>query len=122
MLSSIDSAGIPTGGAPDIALVLLAPDLTWAEVAIHVLATVLGSTTGCVVLYAIGRRGIQLLLNRGSLRCYKNAIKNFRSLGHWAVFGGVLGPPPFPTKRPSAEERVQNEVRKSSSISSRRVP
>ena len=64
-LAFLDSAGIPTGGAPDIALILMAPDITdMAGLVWLVLATVIGSVLGCLVLYQIGRVGGERVLRR----------------------------------------------------------
>lgn len=98
-LAFLDSAGIPTGGAPDIAILLMAPDavgpigLLWL-----VLAAVLGSVLGCMVLYRIGRVGGERVLTRFAAEQRQQVKEKLDLYGFWAMFFSVMGPPPYPTK------------------------
>ena len=98
-LALIDSAGVPTGGAPDWMLVLLLsehsklPDL----IAIVPLA-VLGSSTGCMVPYYLGRRGGEFVLSRfDANRCRVMRVRIDR-YGFWSMVFSVMVPPPYPMK------------------------
>ena len=98
-LAFLDSAGIPTGGAPDIAIILMAPDivepvgLLWL-----VLGSVLGSVLGCLVLYRIGRVGGERVLARFAAEQRVQVKQKLDLYGFWAMFFSVMGPPPYPTK------------------------
>lgn len=98
-LSIIDSAGVPTGGGPDVVIALLTslnPQAGYA--AGLVLAATVGSALGCVGLYWLGLRGGEI----GSRRFAASAVAMARSSldrhGVWVVFIAVLAPPPVPTK------------------------
>lgn len=98
-LAFLDSAGIPTGGAPDIALILMAPDITdMAGLVWLVLATVIGSVLGCLVLYQIGRVGGERVLRRFDSDKRQQVKEKLDLYGFWAMLFSVMGPPPYPTK------------------------
>jgi membrane protein YqaA with SNARE-associated domain len=98
-LSVIDSVGVPTGGGPDVVIALLASLHPQTVYAVElVVAAVLGSAVGCLMLYWIGLRGGEA----GARRFAPDAIARARSRlerhGAWVVFLAVLAPPPIPTK------------------------
>jgi membrane protein YqaA with SNARE-associated domain len=96
-IALLDSAAIPLVGGPDGMVMLLAwqrPDrLLWI-----VLAASLGSALGCLILYRIGRAGGEMVLARISPRRKKWVKHKVETNAFWAVFLGVIVPPPFPTK------------------------
>lgn len=99
VLSIIDSAGVPTGGGPDVVVALLTALHPQALNAVGlVLAATIGSAIGCAALYWVGLRGGEL----GARRFAANAVARARSSldrhGAWVVFFAVLAPPPVPTK------------------------
>ncbi len=98
-LSFVDSAGIPTGGGPDFAVVILSglqPD--FLRVALFVLAATLGSTVGCTALYFFGRKGGELALRRFDITHRDRVRDQIDRNGFGAIFIAAMGPPPFPTK------------------------
>ncbi|MFC1526084.1 YqaA family protein [Candidatus Latescibacterota bacterium] len=99
LLSMVDSAGIPTGGAPDVAILVMAPMAagSWQVVGLVVTA-VIGSTAGCVILYLVGQRSGARLLARFDVGARERAHQQINRHGIWAVAVAVLGPPPYPTK------------------------
>jgi membrane protein YqaA with SNARE-associated domain len=99
LLSVGDSAGIPTGGGPDVLLLLQSANLdrTTAVVVLAMLAT-LGSTIGCLVLYVIGRRSGRVALRRFSDARVEAARNRLSQHGPWVIFLAVMAPPPYPTK------------------------
>ena len=86
-LSFLDSAGIPTGGGPDVAVVILSglqPE--FLRVALFVLAATFGSTAGCTALYFFGRKGGELALRRFDGE-YRERVKDqIRRNGFGAIF------------------------------------
>ena len=98
-LSFIDSAGLPTGAAPDFALMALAhmrPQLL-VVIALVVCCTI-GSAVGCVVLCYAGRKGGQLILGKFDEQRRAQVQEYIDRYGLWAVMAAVMGPPPIPTK------------------------
>jgi membrane protein YqaA with SNARE-associated domain len=96
-IALLDSAAIPMVGGPDGMVMLLAwqkPDrLLWI-----VLAASLGSALGCLILYRIARAGGEMVLARISPGKQKWVRHKVETNAFWAVFLGVIVPPPFPTK------------------------
>jgi membrane protein YqaA with SNARE-associated domain len=98
-LSVIDSAGVPTGGGPDVVITLLAslnPDPSFA--AALAAAAAIGSVIGCLALYWIGLRGGSAGAQRFAPNAVAKARQNLERHGAWVVFLAVLAPPPIPTK------------------------
>jgi len=96
-IAFLDSAAVPMAGGPDAVLLLLSwqrPALVPAIVA----AAALGSTLGCLVLYAIGRKGGESVLARFGPERSAWVRRKMDEYGAGAVFVSVLAPPPFPTK------------------------
>lgn len=98
-LALVDSAGVPTGGAPDWMLVLLLSDQsTLPDLIAIVPLAVLGSSTGCMVPYYLGRRGGELVLCRFDAdRCRAMRVRIDR-YGFWSMVFSVMVPPPYPMK------------------------
>ena len=96
-ISFLDSALVPLAGGPDAVILLLAglrPSIFfWIA-----LTATLGSTSGNMILYGIGRKGGEKALSRFSPDRVAQIEQKMRIYGSWAVFGAVLAPPPFPTK------------------------
>ena len=98
-LSFIDSAGLPTGAAPDFLLMALAhmrPQLL-SVIALVLFCTV-GSAVGCVALCYAGRKGGQIILGKFDEQRRAQVREYIDRYGLWAVMAAVMGPPPIPTK------------------------
>ena len=97
LISFLDSAAVPMAGGPDAVILLLAwqrPSLIFAIA----LTASLGSTLGCLVLYAIGKKGGGSILARFGPEKVERMKRRMDEQGAWAVVGAVIAPPPFPTK------------------------
>ena len=98
-LALMDSAGVPTGGAPDWMLVLLLsehsalPDL-FATVSL----SVLGSAMGSMLPYYLGRRGGELVLRRFAADRSRVMGSRIHRYGFWFMVFSVMVPPPYPMK------------------------
>jgi membrane protein YqaA with SNARE-associated domain len=58
----------------------------------------LGSVVGCLLLYAVGRKGDQFIMRRFSAARVERALGAFRRFGIMAVLIPSLLPPPMPFK------------------------
>lgn len=98
-LSFIDSAGLPTGGGPDFAVVILSGlQSQFLQVALFVVAATLGSTVGCTALYFFGHKAGELALRRFDITHRDRVKDQIDRNGFGAIFIAAMGPPPFPTK------------------------
>ncbi len=99
LLALIDSAGLPTGGGPDLLLLILTVDaVTSVAITKLVAATVAGSTLGCLALYLVGQRGGMRIFER-LVHARRNVIEErIKSHGLWAISLAMMSPPPYPTK------------------------
>jgi membrane protein YqaA with SNARE-associated domain len=97
-IAFLDSAGVPLPGGVDWCLILLCaarPEQTL----LYVLLAIAGSMAGCLVLYGLGRKGGQALLERrvGSARA-ENIRARLRRSEFMAVTLAAIAPPPMPFK------------------------
>ena len=98
-LAFIDSAGIPTGGGPDwMLLVMVSESQLLIELLAFVPAAVVGSATGCLIPYYIGRKGGHLVLKRFDADRRETVRDKIDRYGLWAVTFSVIAPPPYPMK------------------------
>ena len=99
LLSVADSAGIPTGGGPDVLLILQASVTdSMTSVAILTLIAAVGSTIGCLFLYGVGRRSGRVALRRFSEQRIESIRRRLSLHGPWVILLAVMAPPPYPTK------------------------
>jgi membrane protein YqaA with SNARE-associated domain len=96
-ISFIDSAAVPLAGGPDAVLLLLSWQRPGIFFLIALVATA-GSTLGCLVLYAIGRKGGRKALSRFHPRKIEWVETRMQEYGVWIIVASVIAPPPFPTK------------------------
>jgi membrane protein YqaA with SNARE-associated domain len=95
MLTLLDSAAIPTAGAPDALLLVLA---TQGQAFFAALVATLGSTAGCVILYLMSRAAGAAALNRFSEVRRERTLRWLARYDLLAVLVAVILPPPFPLK------------------------
>ncbi len=98
-LALIDSAGVPTGGAPDWMLVLLLSEHSaLSDLIATVPLAVLGSAMGSMVPYYLGRRGGELVLRRFAADRSRVMGSRIHRYGFWFMVFSVMVPPPYPMK------------------------
>ena len=98
-LSFIDSAGLPTAAAPDIALMILAQiRLESPQIIALLAAATIGSTLGCALLYYVGCKDGDVALRRFDPKRRERVKERIDRYGFWAIIAAVMGPPPVPTK------------------------
>ncbi len=96
-IAFLDSAAIPMLGGPDAVILLLSwrhPDKAF----FIVLAAVVGSVLGCLVLYRLGRVGGVMALSKFSAdkRTWVKGKLDHNAFA--AIVAAVAAPPPFPMK------------------------
>jgi len=94
-LTLLDSAFVPTAGAPDALLLILSANGNAIAAAI---AATIGSTIGCVILYYISRAAGEAALGRFSSSKRDRAKKLLDKYDVLAVLISAVLPPPFPFK------------------------
>jgi membrane protein YqaA with SNARE-associated domain len=88
---------IPEGN--DILIVILSTGQSWERMAFYVAVTTLGSVTGCLLLFTVGRRGGSPFLRRKfSKKNIALAEKMYKRYGVLTVIVPSLMPPPTPFK------------------------
>jgi membrane protein YqaA with SNARE-associated domain len=97
ILSFVDSALAPLAGGPDALVILLAMKNP-AMILYIILAATLGSVTGCLVLYGIGKKGGKKTLTRFKPETIMRVEGYMKKWGSWTIVAAALAPPPFPTK------------------------
>lgn len=98
-LALVDSAGVPTGGAPDVLILVQGVQARgMVEGLVIALVAVAGSTLGGLVLYGLGRRGGQPALARFGAARQERIRSQIGRYGLWAMAAAVLAPPPYPLK------------------------
>jgi membrane protein YqaA with SNARE-associated domain len=96
-IAFLDSAAVPMLGGPDAVILLLSwrhPD----KALLIVLAAVVGSMLGNLVLYRLGRVGGEVALSRFSSEKRAWVKQKLDHNAFAAIVAAVAAPPPFPTK------------------------
>ncbi len=97
VIALLDSAALPMVGGPDGVILLLA----WqrpGQIPWIVLASTLGSSLGCLILFRIARAGGGVALRKLTSQKQQWVREKVENNAFWAIFLGVIAPPPFPTK------------------------
>jgi membrane protein YqaA with SNARE-associated domain len=96
-IALLDSAALPLVGGPDGIIILL----SWqnpGKILWIVLSATLGSTIGCLILYRIARAGGDMAMRKLTPQKQQWVREKVEKNAYWAIFLGVIAPPPFPTK------------------------
>src|SRR5581483_6111116 len=95
VLTLLDSAFVPTAGAPDALLLILAAN---GQAFLAAVAAIIGSTAGCIVLYYISRAAGEAALGKFSSSKRDRAKRLLDKYDVLAVLISAILPPPFPFK------------------------
>ncbi len=99
LLAVSDSSFVTIPEGNDVLIVLLSSGNSWGRMGYYVAITILGSVTGCMLLYTVGRRGgSPLLRSRFSVVNVQRAESLFARYGLLTVVIPSLLPPPCPFK------------------------
>jgi len=99
LLAIGDSSFISVPEGNDLLIVILSTGGSWGNMAYYVSMTVIGSVTGCFLLYSVGRKGGRTILKkRFSVQKIERAEKAYNKYGIMAVLIPSILPPPLPFK------------------------
>ena len=95
VLTLLDSAFVPTAGAPDALLLVLASS---GQAFSAAAAATIGSTVGCVILYYMSRAAGEAALSRFGAARRDSAQRLLAKYDALTVLVAAILPPPFPFK------------------------
>jgi membrane protein YqaA with SNARE-associated domain len=99
LVALFDSSFLSIPEGNDVLIVLLSAGNTWRNMAYYVTMTTAGSIAGCLLLYAVGRKGgSPLLQKRFSQKNIQRAERLFERFGILTVVLPSILPPPCPFK------------------------
>ena len=99
LLAIGDSSFISVPEGNDLLIVVLSTGGSWGNMAYYVSMTIIGSVTGCFLLYSVGRKGGSAILKkRFSIQKIERAEKAYNKYGILAVLIPSILPPPLPFK------------------------
>ncbi len=93
-----DSSFLSVPEGSDILIVVLSIGQSWDRMLYFVAMTVLGSITGCSLLYLVGRRGGGFVERRLDPARVARMARQYEKWGVWAVMIPSILPPPTPFK------------------------
>lgn len=96
-IALLDAAFIPMPGGPDVVVITLSI-ATPALMPLYVLAAMVGSTIGSLILYFLARKGGQAALRKFSDEKRAKVQKALDDYDIWAMLVAAVMPPPFPFK------------------------
>ena len=98
LIALADSSFLSVPEANDLLIVVLSKGQSWGTMSYYVLMTILGSVTGCTLLYSVGRRGGSFVRKRLSPQRIKRTETLYHRWGLWTVLVPSILPPPTPFK------------------------
>jgi membrane protein YqaA with SNARE-associated domain len=87
---------IPEGN--DILIVVLSTGARWETMAYYATMTIMGSVTGCCLLFMVGRRGGRFISKRLSPSRVHELENAYKRWGIWSILVPSILPPPTPFK------------------------
>jgi membrane protein YqaA with SNARE-associated domain len=97
LIALMDAAFIPMPGGPDVVVISLAIYKP-AMMPLYVLAAIVGSTLGSLLLYFLARQGGEAALRKFSPEKRAKVQKALDEYDIWAMLLAAVMPPPFPFK------------------------
>lgn len=98
LIALADSSFLSVPEGNDLLIVVLSIGQPWERMYYLVAMTILGSVTGCSLLYWVGRQGRQFMLKRGYKDKINRAEHLYQRFGLWAIIVPCVMPPPTPFK------------------------
>lgn len=93
-----DSSFLSVPEANDLLIVVLSTGQNWATMTYYVVMTIMGSVTGCSLLYGVGRSGRAFVEKRVTQERVRKTEALYRRWGLWMIVVPSLLPPPTPFK------------------------
>lgn len=97
LIALMDAAFIPMPGGPDVVVISLSIYKP-AMMPLYVLAAMVGSTLGSLILYFVALKGGQAALRKFSAEKRAKVQKALDEYDIWAMLVAAVMPPPFPFK------------------------
>jgi membrane protein YqaA with SNARE-associated domain len=98
-LALADSSFLSVPEGNDVLIVVLSTGQTWSMMSYYVTMTIMGSVTGCSLLYSVGRRGGGFIQRRLFKKGNGSDFgRLYRRWGMWAIIVPSILPPPTPFK------------------------
>lgn len=98
VIALLDSSFLSVPEGNDVLIVVLSTGRGWSEMAYYVTMTIIGSVSGCSLLYGVGRRGGGFFERRLKPSRLERARRAYQRWGVWAVVVPSILPPPTPFK------------------------
>lgn len=98
LIAVADSSFLSIPEGNDLLLVILSTGQTWERMAYYATMTVLGSVTGCILLFTVGRRGGRFMVKRLSEGRKQELQATYERWGVWSILVPSILPPPTPFK------------------------
>ncbi len=98
LIAAADSSFLSIPEGNDVLLVILSTGQGWGTMAYYATMTILGSVTGCVLLFTVGRRGGRFIRKRLSETRRQELQDAYERWGVWSILVPSILPPPTPFK------------------------
>jgi membrane protein DedA with SNARE-associated domain len=99
IVAIFDSSFLSLPEGNDLLIVVFSTGQSWGHMAYYVSMTIIGSITGCYLLYSVGRKGgSPILRKRFSQQNVERAERLFNKYGLFTVLIPSILPPPTPFK------------------------
>ncbi len=98
LIAVADSSFLSIPEGNDVLLVILSTGQGWGTMAYYATMTILGSVTGCVLLFTVGRRGGNFIRKRLSETRRQELQDAYERWGLWSILVPSILPPPTPFK------------------------
>jgi len=98
LIAVADSSFLSIPEGNDVLLVILSTGQSWETMAYYAMMTILGSVTGCILLFTVGRRGGRFISKRLSEKRKQELQEAYDRWGVWSILVPSILPPPTPFK------------------------
>lgn len=98
LLAMGDSSVLSIPEGNDLLIAVKSMHASWTLMSYYVAMTVLGSSIGCTLLYAMGRRGSSWFVRRFDPKRIEDIGRLYSRRGIWTLFVPTILPPPMPFK------------------------
>ncbi len=98
LIAVADSSFLSIPEGNDVLLVILSTGQNWEKMLYYASMTILGSVTGCILLFTVGRRGGRFIRKRLSEKRKQELQEAYERWGLWSILVPSILPPPTPFK------------------------
>jgi len=98
LIAVADSSFLSIPEGNDVLIVILSTGQSWKIMAYYATMTIMGSVTGCILLFTAGRRGGNFIRKRLSEKRTQELQNAYERWGVWSILIPSILPPPTPFK------------------------